>query len=95
MKRWIPFLIFGLILAGAAVVISSYAEDQAELIVEGAPAASEDDDEISEAQLRACERAHTRYNAIWDESLEHPGDHSYEEKLEVAMGDVLQNCEGQ
>ena len=94
MRRWIPFLLFGLALVGVAVLLSSFADDQAELIVDAAPAQSEEV-EVDRAQLRACERARLRYDEVWDESLENPGDESYEEKLEIAMGDVLENCDGQ
>lgn len=93
MRRWLPFLLFGLVLIGIAVALSSYADDQAELIVTAAPSAEEEP--VDPAEQAACERARARYDVVWDESIENADDEEAEEKLAIALGEVIDRCGGE
>lgn len=91
MKRWLPFLLFGLALVGMGLVLSNYASDQAGKLADGASdeAAAAPDEE----QVAACVRAQAHYDELWDQSLENPEDAEKEEELGVALGELYAACE--
>lgn len=91
MKRWLPFLLFGLALVGMGLVLSNFASDQAGKLADGAPgeAAAAPD----EAQVAACASAQAHYDELWDQSLENPEDVEKEEELGVALGELYAACE--
>ena len=91
MRRWLPFMLFGLALVGMGVVLSNYASDQAGKIAGGtAPDASSAPDP---AQVAACERAQAHYDELWDASLENPDDMEKEEELGIALAELYEACE--
>ncbi len=90
MKRWLPFLLFGLALVGMGVVLSNYASDQAGAIAGGA--APDSDSQTDPAQQAACDRAQAHYDELWDQSLENPDDMEKEEELGVALGELYAAC---
>ena len=89
MKRWLPFLMFGLALIGLGLVLSNYASDQAEKISNDSSSEAKAADP---AQAAACERAQAKYDELWDASLENPEDAEKEEELGVALGELYQAC---
>ena len=90
MKRWLPFLLFGLALVGMGLVLSNYASDQAGKLVSGA--AEEAPDKPDEVDVAACNRAQAKYDELWDQSLENPDDAEKEEQLGVALGELYSAC---
>lgn len=92
--RIAAFLFVTLLIAGLAVWINLYASDEADRIVAQAPDTQPVAEEPPEEEIdaEACAQAQQEYQTYWDESIENPDDESYEEKLEVALTDVVENC---
>lgn len=90
MRRWLPFLLFGLALVGLGMLLSDYASNQAGMIA--GDTTQEPESEVDPVQVAACERAQARYDELWDASLENPDDMEKEEELGVALGELYDAC---
>lgn len=98
--RVMGILLLTLLLAGMAVALNQYADNQAEEILANAPeretepAEFQEADELDEEEVDPeCAKAQSEYDEKWDQSVEEPDNLEAEEALEVELTELIAACE--